>query len=651
MSIFKNKKFIIITAASLALITAALLIVFLVIVPAVKKDRSSDNGIKLTDIRLAENGISRYSVLVPENAAEEELLAANELTSFFKESTGVSLAVTSDDSALFDDKKYVLSIGDTGVYKGSGVSVDKTALGRDGFKIVRKNRTVILKGGEARGTLFAVYEFMHLSFGFEVYALDEIYVNKSDVTYLPDFNLTSIPDIPERSPGNLNIQHNPIHALRMRAEQKMSNWAMWSHSDFRFVGSLSAENPLWRSPDSTQLCLTRDVGNLDEENTSTTNLRYAYFTALIDYIKNNDTAKYVMLGQEDRNTSCSCADCKTSNATYGGVSGTRQRFINALARDVKAWLSVNAPERKELNLVTFAYMRTFTPPVTRSSDGVYTAAHPSIIPEDNVYILIAPLYDPCFNHSIYAECNDTVRYALEGWKSLTDNIMYWTYSTDFTANLMPFNDYASWQTNYRFCKDLGIQFFYDQCTEYVTTVFYELRAYLHAKTMWDTTLDQNVLASDFIKHYYKDAAPYVQQYYDLIRSRYMTLEAQYAAKGEHLNVEPYSERNNAYLTSEAYWPIGWVLQSNALLEKAMEAVTAVEDEALREKLIARVRMESLSPRYMQLQIYGGLYNSAELVPMIDSFEADCRLSGVVNYNQQDALSIYDRIQKWRQQYL
>ena len=62
---------------------------------------------------LAENGVSRYSVVIAEDASECMEYAAQELVSFVYSSTSASLPVIRDSEATFDENNNYISIGKT----------------------------------------------------------------------------------------------------------------------------------------------------------------------------------------------------------------------------------------------------------------------------------------------------------------------------------------------------------------------------------------------------------------------------------------------------------------------------------------------------------------------------------------------------------
>lgn len=97
-----------------------------------------------TDIVLAENGQTGYTVLLPAEATLAEQYAADLLVERFREATGATLPVEYDAGEPLDESRKTLSIGFTSVMRDSGITVTEAELNADGFKIVRRGNTVIM---------------------------------------------------------------------------------------------------------------------------------------------------------------------------------------------------------------------------------------------------------------------------------------------------------------------------------------------------------------------------------------------------------------------------------------------------------------------------------------------------------------------------
>ena len=161
-------------------------------------DTSSKATIADTNIDLCLDGKTNYKIVVTDNLGENERFSAEELQTYFALATGANLPIISDATVNYDESQYYISVGRTKLLEESGLLVDFSEVGRDGYKIVRKNNLVFICGGKDTGTTFGVYEFLKHQVGFEPYAADEIYYEKNDSLKLKDFNLTDVPDFDAR---------------------------------------------------------------------------------------------------------------------------------------------------------------------------------------------------------------------------------------------------------------------------------------------------------------------------------------------------------------------------------------------------------------------------------------------------------------------
>ena len=115
---------------------------------------------KKTDY-FVKNGEAEFSILLPENPPKVILTAAEELQTFCKQSTGVSLTVSNE---MKTGVRYV-SIGRTTLLARVGLKTDYEKLNGDGFVIKTVGGNVILDAKTGRGFLYATYEFIEKVLG------------------------------------------------------------------------------------------------------------------------------------------------------------------------------------------------------------------------------------------------------------------------------------------------------------------------------------------------------------------------------------------------------------------------------------------------------------------------------------------------------
>ena len=585
-------------------------------------------------------GKSKYKIVIPTGSSKMLTVAADELQAFFKEATGNLLEIIYDSGLLYDENSYFLSIGETTIYKGSAVKVDYEKLGEDGLRLVTCGNTVIMVGGSDRGSMFAMYEFLERMFNFETYASDEYYIDKNvKGRKLKDFDITEIPSFARRAVGLFSFSDDGTFRNRMRQERYDEGWIYWSHSHFRILplDKYWEKHKDWYYPKDaesaetvTQLCLSNEE------------MRAEFTRVLIELIKNNPEFNHIMLGQQDHDTFCDCVNCKAETSVYKN-SGMMMRFINKVAADVQSYIDENEPGR-EFYLGTFSYLSTSEPPVNENNQPI----DDSVRPAKNVLVLIAPIY-ACNSHPYDAPCNTEFKLQFDGWKNVASgHLLFWIYNKVFSQYFIPFNNFSTLVDNYKILQDLGAYFVYHQGNkETAAGGMEELKCYVEAKLMWNTNLNYDKLVSDFINNYYKDAAPYYREYYDLLRMSY--------AKWDSQGLHTYNNGVKALeIFDSKYWTQDLLDQFEELFQEMFKAIEKYKstDVELYERLKLRIQKEHLTTRYLYMEFYLDKLPYEVAKEWINEFEQVCSRCGItvwkeMFYSADTKVLITSLVNKWR----
>mgnify|MGYP000802591169 CR=1 FL=1 len=196
---------------------------------------------KETNEYLIKNGTTEYKIVIPsENVSAELNIARDELVRLFKEATGVTLETISDAGKSHDANGKYISLGNTSLYKSSGLNVDTKTLKKDGARILTKDKTIYFIGKTDTGVINGVYDFLNMHFNFETYFKDT-YTLTTGVTELKlmNYDVVDVPDIEYRTKkGILNASTSDVNdmmfAYRMRSLDSDSNMLLPIH-DGRFV--------------------------------------------------------------------------------------------------------------------------------------------------------------------------------------------------------------------------------------------------------------------------------------------------------------------------------------------------------------------------------------------------------------------------------
>ena len=119
------------------------------------EDPIPDNKDLGETIDLVVDGVSEYVIVRGENASLSEITAAIELQSYLKQISGAELKIVTDSVEAVEKE---IIVGKTN--RESVGEFDRNELGDEGFVIKTAGEKLYLVGGEERGTLYAVYEFL-----------------------------------------------------------------------------------------------------------------------------------------------------------------------------------------------------------------------------------------------------------------------------------------------------------------------------------------------------------------------------------------------------------------------------------------------------------------------------------------------------------
>lgn len=616
----------------ISLLLSALLVFALV---ACAKDKEEDHGQEgsgETDIVLAQDGRTDYIAVIPDGATEAVRYAADELVNNFADATGAQISVVTDAGRSFNSEDKVISIGETTIKEGSGLTVSVEELTEDGYKIERYGNTVVICGGDDSGTAFGVYEFLTQQFHYEIYAFDEIYIDDADTAYLKDLHIADRPSFEYRDTDGLT-DYNHEFAYRLRLRKWNSSEAQYDysaskdwigghcHTFYTFIpkDKYYNEHKEWFS--GNQLCLTNEE------------MKAEFIKNAIQMIKDNPDGKYVNIAEEDFAGFCNCQNCTDERSAYG-MSGYIIRFVNDIIAGIEEWKEEEQPDR-ELKYATFAYSSgSFNPPVRQTETGEYEPVDLSVIPDERLYIRLGPI-DYCYSHALTDEsCSVNVASAkaIAGWRAITDRFMVWDYDVNYNHYFMFFDLYDALQKNLSDYYDMGvIGIMRQSSTGSRVSSMCDLKTYLNAKLMWDVHEDTEALINDFMDHFYKDGAPYMKQYLNMMRS-YLNYQDETRQGGLHYQLY---DRLQPSLSTAQLWPKRILEQAMELFEQAYAAYDKMEDKELAQILHNRVLKESVCVRYVILKNYGSYYNINDPTyrEMIEEFRADVTTVEAFNYRE------------------
>lgn len=579
-------------------------------------------------------GKIEHCIVIPDGADTTTQTAASELRSFVNDATGETMEIVTDAEVAWGaSAKYFVLGAENALMSEAGINVPVEKLGRRGAYVETSGNSVFLAGAASTGTLNAVYEWLHYQLGWEIYGTEEI-VQQTGVTdmKLKQMKIIEVPDIEDIASTYGWTDNDPTTANRMRYTGNF--WVSVGgnnyHNSFSYLppDDYKSEKTEWYSDDGTQLCYTAhgDEGLLNEMIQTVTERMKEELIAQPDY-------ENITITQEDTTSWCKCDACTELNVKYGTDAVSAIRFCNEVSRRIHSWFATpdGEPYKRDLKIVFFAYHATENAPVVYDAEtDTYSPIDETVVCDDSVGVIYAPI-TASYQVALNDEYNEKYYENVRGWNAVCKNLYMWTYSTNFHYYLVPTNTYNSMQYNYRFLRDNNTKWLLDQAQyNRIASGFSALKLYLNSKLAWNVDEDMNVLIDAFFENYFGPAAPYMRKYFDELRTHWAYLEGELNYIGT-CYLEP---------LNSAYWPatllerwIGYIEEAQAELEFLKER------DAEKYKMYSEnVLLESISPRFLLIDLWPSKFDSKTLYTEKNSFRTDCVALGITNYAEKVDIS-------------
>lgn len=517
------------------------------------------------DIKLTDNGVSSYCVIVANNASPSEKYAASEFQKFIDEISGAKLSLAPDEAK---PPKNAVLIGDSEALRSLRLKIDFKDLGNEGYVIKTVGNRLIIAGGKLRGTMYGVYAFLEDTLGCRWYSSKVSKIPHIPSISLTKLNVTSKPAFEYRD-TNFTEAYERVWAARNKLNGMVPGLddelggAVTYYPFCHTFNRLVPVDQYWdthpeyfsmvngkRIKDKTQLCMSNPEV-----------VRIATQTVL-QWIKDHPKATLYSVTQNDWDNHCQCPECKKIDEEEGSPSGLMLRFVNAIADEV-------AKVYPDKLIDTFAYTWTEKPPkITK--------------PHANVRVRLCPIY--CCEAHPYETCDYKANKAfmdnLNSWANITDCLYIWHYNTDYSHYQNPFPDFRQFPDSAKLYKKHHVKgIFWEGNYNGGASEFGELRSYMLAKLTWNPDLDADAIMKDFITGYYGEkSGEYILKYIDLLEDK---------VTKDDIHVTIWTAPNAAFLTPDI------VKEADYLLDKAEYVAESPE-------ILDRVRRVHLSIEYVKL---------------------------------------------------
>lgn len=399
----------------------------------------------------------------------------------------------------------VVLVGPGPVARRLWPNVDTTKLGGEEWSIQTQGSRLLLQGGRPRGTLYAVYRFLHQYAGVRWWAPWATTAPKRATFVVSNLNESGKPAFESRDPfwypafnadwAARNLSNSQSAPLTEKHGGKIL-YKGFVHTFYPLVPPEKhfATHPEWysliggvRKVEGGQLC------------TSNPELRDFLTEQVRAWLKETPEARIVSISQNDWYGACQCPECRAIDDREGTPCGSTLTLVNYVARKL-------GPDFPEVAFDTLAYQYTRRAPK-------------SLRPDPNVIVRLCsiecdfgrPLEDP------KSKTNTAFAQDIQDWSKVSQRLYIWDYTTNFAHYSVPHPNWFSLGPNLRFFHRHGVRGVFEQgAYQSHGGEMAELRAWVLAQLLRDPFQDDRKLIAEFLAGYYGRAAKPIGEYLTLM---------------------------------------------------------------------------------------------------------------------------------------
>ena len=594
-----------------------------------------------TTRKLIQSGESDYQIIVDETNTADK--AAADIMIKYLARSGVTLPIVTEDEYTADGKFIV--INNDSLFASAGLTMDER-LDVAGYMIQTVGDNVFLQSAGVEGIQYAAAAFLKHTLGLEVYGTpDSISVVAGSWAWMPDFDITEQPDIETHIMGNWRDSANADVQYLMGYTDYADYFLMAEDTDGNGVYNHGTENHTsmiylprseyysshwkWYSGTSQlsqwfdapdQLCYTAHGDATELEA-----MVQEAAQQMMVRIKAQPNAIAGQFSVSDTHTACTCSTCTASKNQYGTDAAAVIQFVNKLNTALRELMAADAETAdREFTLYLMAYHEYAIAPVAKNADGSYAPIDQTVVCDDGVGVLYAPI-EAMYTTDLYDEVNADIAENMEKWASLSEHMYYWLYDTNFENYFVP---YGSWKAStenmgHSYNNNASIVFIQGQYNTQASSGFTTLKVYLNAEFAWNVNSDYDALVDKFFSNYYGAAGEPMRTLYDDLQAWLVQLESDYPTvfTGWH-SIEGQE--------AATYWSYEKLTYWLGLIEEA-EALATGDNTAL-----THITNESMFIRYLLITNYSDQFTAEELSAMKSAFNEDANANGFVQLASQTA---------------
>lgn len=456
-------------------------------------------GERVAELPLSVEGVTDYRIVLGATATTMDQKAAEDLARWLGEMTGAKFVVVREADA-FEPTGREISIGHTRLLHDSGLKLAKQDLSRDGYGIGVKGQQLFIVGGSQRGIINGVYSLLEEDLDCRWYAPGTQSIPRRETLKFSPAVRSYVPALEDRrDPYNTDTMRDVDWSLRNKT---LGAWAAvpveWGgHPGWPGVHTITIYVPPSLFPEHPEyFALVGGVRNAGQPCLTNPDVLAMTIEKARNRLKDDPTMRLLDISLNDYGpwSYCMCANCRAIAEAEGSYMGTLLRYINSVADAIK-------DDYPAVKITTLAYQGTVMPPRTFG-------------PRRNVIPRLCTDARWGAGTNVPVEEIESLDKAFKAWSALGAKLSVWDYPTSF-AYLSINCNMPVYQGNLQYYIRHG-----------VTGVMYEtgntasdhsfMNSWIAAKQMWDPSRDTRTLIRDFNYGYYRVAAPYMQEYDDML---------------------------------------------------------------------------------------------------------------------------------------
>lgn len=448
------------------------------------------------ELTLVQDGKPACTIVIAESAGPHEKTGANDLQLYLRKMSGATIPITTDP-AVPGDRILIGVFGSAPVAQWNG---ERPV--RDAFAITTTARPdggtdLLLIGGDARGTEYAVYELLERFLGVRWYMPgelgEEVPVQKT-ITLKP-INWVNRPDY--EAIRGLTWKGGPGAKdwLRHNKGEVGSDTFFFGHSWSGYIKP-SEENkkahPEW-------FALQKDGTRGDQLCTTNPEVIDIFIKRVKEHFDKNPNDVVCSISPNDGYGFCTCPRCKALDAQYGVKNNCQtDRFVH-FANIILKELKKTHPDKL---VGILAYVTHTAPPV-------------SAVPDSNYATLICHTpWGFCHVHTIddpNCPSNTKFREMINGWTKVCKHVGVYDYYGHFYV-MTPWPIVHNIRKDVPYLHSIGVKAFESETQQHWANQ--GINFYMAAKLLWDTDADSQALLDDFYHRFYGPAEQPMRQYWE-----------------------------------------------------------------------------------------------------------------------------------------